>query len=97
MSSMPSRLPLSTALLALAAAACGGGDAPPASETGAAPASRPAARATSDVVRTADPAERGYTAADFPRVQEIAPRAESLRDSAIRRTYADLSGDLVGR
>jgi cyclase len=73
MFSMPSRLPLSAALLALVAAACGGGDAPPASETGAAPASQPAARATSDVVRTADPAERGYTAADFPRVQEIAP------------------------
>lgn len=76
MSSIPSRLILPTALVALAAAACGGGDAPPASETGAAPAgqsSAPAASATPDVVRTADPAERGYTDADFPRVQEIAP------------------------
>lgn len=73
MFSIPSRLTLSTALLALAATACGGGDAPPPSESGAAPAAETAAPPPPDLVRTADPAARGYTDADFPRVQEIAP------------------------
>jgi glyoxylase-like metal-dependent hydrolase (beta-lactamase superfamily II) len=69
MVSMPNRLTLPTALLALAVAACG--DSQPQTDT--APATQSAAPAVPDVVRTADPAARGYTDADFPRVQEIAP------------------------
>jgi len=77
MSSMPFRRRLPSALLLLAVAACGGSEpqgepeAAPAAQP--APAAAPAATAATDVVRTADPAARGYTAADFPRVQEIAP------------------------
>lgn len=67
MDTTPLTRALSLALLVVAAA-CGepqsGGEAPPPSE---APASVP------DLVRTADPAVRGYAASDFPRVQEIAP------------------------
>jgi len=69
MVSMPNRLTLPTALLALAVAACG--DSQPQTDT--APDTESAAPAVPDVVRTADPAARGYTDADFPRVQEIAP------------------------
>ena len=65
------RLTLPAALLVLAAAACG--DSQPQSDSQPAPAAQPATPAVPNVVRTADPAARGYTAADFPRVQEIAP------------------------
>lgn len=75
MSSKPNRLTLPAALLVCAAAACG--DSQPQRDTGAAPAAAPAAQpaapAVPDLVRTADPAARGYAAAEFPRVQEIAP------------------------
>jgi len=64
------RRTLPVALLVYAAA-CGGSE--PQGESEAAPAAAPAAAATPDLVRTADPAERGYSASDFPRVQEIAP------------------------
>lgn len=49
-------------------AACGGGDAP-ASDG----AEETTATANPEAVRTADPFARGWSEADFPRVQEIAP------------------------
>lgn len=75
MATMPFRQFLPVAAALLWAAACG--DSQP--ETGSAagsPAASPApapAAAPANLVRTADPAARGYTDADFPRVQEIAP------------------------
>lgn len=65
---MPNTLPV--IFLTLALAACGEPEAQ--QEPEAAP---PAATSApvEDVVRTADPAARGYTDADFPRVQELAP------------------------
>jgi glyoxylase-like metal-dependent hydrolase (beta-lactamase superfamily II) len=66
-------LPVAAALFA--AAACGDSQpeaTPSSTPPAAAPAATPAAPAA-DVVRTGDPAARGYTDADFPRVQEIAP------------------------
>ena len=74
MSRTPIKLALHAVLVMLAATACGGSE--PRAETEPAPAAEtaaPAGSAASDVVRTADPAERGYAEADFPRVQEIAP------------------------
>ena len=68
------RLPL---LLALAAAACAAPDA----EEAAPPAA-------DDVVRTGDPYRRGFTDADFPRVQEVADGVytyEQLRSAGDER------------
>lgn len=64
------KLLLSAALLPVVAAACGDSQSQAGSES--APAAQPAPAAPS-LVRTADPAARGYSASDFPRVQEIAP------------------------
>jgi glyoxylase-like metal-dependent hydrolase (beta-lactamase superfamily II) len=63
----------SATLLLLAAAACG--EPQTQNDTGSAPAGGAAApvASTPDVVRTADPAARGYSDSDFPRVQEVAP------------------------
>jgi cyclase len=68
---MLDRLTLSLLGLSYAIAGCGG---EPAAEQAAeaAPVAAPGAPAASSV-RTGDPAARGYTEADFPRVQEIAP------------------------
>lgn len=72
---MTHRIPLSRLIVLLGVVACGGGQ--NASQGGGDDASDGAA-ATADVpadqlVRTADPFERGYTVDDFPRVQELAP------------------------
>ncbi|HET9948505.1 MAG TPA: MBL fold metallo-hydrolase [Longimicrobiales bacterium] len=66
---MPIRHIRSVALLTLLAA-CGPGDQP---EQADAPGAAEAAPEVPDVVRTADPAERGYAEGTFPRVQEVAP------------------------
>ena len=63
-----SALAATAGLLALTLAACAGE--PPRDAGDAAEGSAAAAAA---VPRTADPFQRGYTEADFPRVQEIAP------------------------
>lgn len=63
---------LPVTLLTLAAIACG----EPQSQSDTSAASGEAATsaaATPDLVRTADPAARGYAESDFPRVQEVAP------------------------
>ena len=69
---MLDRLTLPLIGLSLAIAACGGGepqaDTPPDAPATPAPSTPPA-----DVVRTGDPAVRGYADSEFPRVQEIAP------------------------
>jgi glyoxylase-like metal-dependent hydrolase (beta-lactamase superfamily II) len=85
MATMPFRHILSVAAALFAVAACG--DSRSESEPGAgAPAAAPPpapAAAPANLLRTADPAARGYTDADFPRVQEIAPGVytyEALRD-----------------
>jgi glyoxylase-like metal-dependent hydrolase (beta-lactamase superfamily II) len=57
--------------LTLAFSACGGGEPQAEPQTEVSPAA--AAPSVADVVRTADPAVRGYSDADFPRVQELAP------------------------
>ena len=71
MRTMPIRRTLPAALLAIAAAACG--DSQPPGDTEDATASGAPAAAAPDLVRTADPAARGYGPGEFPRVQEIAP------------------------
>ncbi len=68
---MRTRTALPLALLALVASACGQSqDQSDTSTAGGAAASTPA---TPALVRTADPAARGYAESDFPRVQEVAP------------------------
>ena len=52
----------------LVAAACGGSE--PAEQDTGSPATAEAP--VEDIVRTADPAERGYSGGDFPRVNELA-------------------------
>jgi glyoxylase-like metal-dependent hydrolase (beta-lactamase superfamily II) len=75
MASMPIRHLLPVAAALFAASACG--DSQPETDQGAStPAAAPAAAppaAPANLVRTADPAARGYADSDFPRVQEIAP------------------------
>jgi cyclase len=69
------RIPLSCSLALLGLVACGGGqDSAERSETGA-PGEAPAAVdiPADQLIRTADPFERGYTVDDFPRVEELAP------------------------
>jgi hypothetical protein len=69
MATMAMSRTLPVALLALAAAACG----EPRAETETeAPAAAVSATAAPDIVRTADPAARGYGSDEFPRVQEVA-------------------------
>ena len=68
MTSMLYRRTLPVTLLVLVVAACG----EPESQSQT-PAAQPSASAVPDVVRTADPAARGYATSDFPRVQEVAP------------------------
>jgi len=75
-SAASSRFPRPRAALALAAilavAACGGESADSAMD--GAEGESPQVRAVAEEIpRTADPFERGYTEADFPRVQEVAP------------------------
>lgn len=61
------RISLSCLIALLALAACGGGE--DAADDADAPVDVPA----DQLVRTADPFERGYTVDDFPRVQELEP------------------------
>ncbi|SVB37155.1 uncharacterized protein METZ01_LOCUS190009, partial [marine metagenome] len=65
---MATRPILFTFPLILVAAACGGSE--PAEQDIGTPAAAEAP--AEDVLRTADPAERGYSGADFPRVNELA-------------------------
>lgn len=60
---------LGAIVLTAFAVACGGGDAPPADDAATASLQIP----SDQLIRTADPYARGYTDADFPRVQELAP------------------------
>jgi cyclase len=72
MAILPIRHILPVAAVLLAVAACGDSQ-PEATPAGGTPAAAPAAAPAADIVRTADPAARGYTEADFPRVQEVGP------------------------
>lgn len=72
---MTHRIPLSSLIASLVLVACSGGDGRSDAGGDDAPADPDA---TVDVpadqrIRTADPFERGYTADDFPRIQELAP------------------------
>ena len=78
---MRTRLTLPVIALSFAIAACGGGEPQAEPEAGSGPATAPSAP-VENVVRTADPAVRGYTDADFPRVQELAPGVYSYEQLA---------------
>jgi glyoxylase-like metal-dependent hydrolase (beta-lactamase superfamily II) len=64
--------PTLPALALIALSACGGGEPTPEPQAESAPAAATTPPAA-DVVRTADPAVRGYADSEFPRVQELAP------------------------
>ncbi len=79
----PSGLAPALLLAVLGCAGSSGDGAPAAAADG-----QPAATATTDVPRTADPTKRGYTEADFPRVQKLAEGIytyEALRSAGEER------------
>ena len=78
---MRTRLTPPALALSLAVAACGSGEAQGEPEAGSAPAAAPSAP-VENVVRTADPAVRGYADSEFPRVQELAPGVYSYEQLA---------------
>ncbi len=79
MESMRSRLTLAVLAASVALTACTGGEPQAESQTESAPA---LAGLVENVVRTADPAARGYSDTEFPRIQELAPGVYSYEQLA---------------